>query len=404
MRSPYTPGVGLEPGFLAGREGVIVSYRSMLMTQNIGKNMLIAGLRGVGKSVLLKRLAAESAAAGWVPVLREMTKRNNHEEELVRGLLAEIALRLKGVTISRQQQRIGIGAQPEEVAENLDLEHLVKCFQGQPGDMGDKLLQTIKYISGIVAELKYQGLVFLFDEFQVLEDSGDHFSLSLILDMASRLQSSTSCPVHFVLAGLPTLQGKVIEAKPHAERLFQNVVTLGALENDDCRKAITEPLRLNGIPTRFATDLIETLVQETAGYPYFIQYFSNVAFSTFEHSPVTCADFETILPEVYAQLDEAFFAGRLFPLTGKERAVTLATAKIPAPFTPTQVLDALKLFGADVSMGAVQQYLLTLQAKNIIYRVRRGAYDYALPLFGRFLLRCLASEDPGTTLREVGQA
>jgi hypothetical protein len=180
-------------------------------------------------------------------------------------------------------------------------------------------------------------------------------------------------------------------------------VTLGALQTEDCRKAITEPLKLNGMPSRFTTELIGILTQETAGYPYFIQYFANVAFNTFDHSPVTGADFESILPEVYAQLDEAFFAGRLFPLTSKERAVTLATAKIPAPFTPTQVLDALKMFGAEVTMGAVQQYLLILQAKNVIYRVRRGAYDYALPLFGSFLLRCLASEDPWATLREVGQ-
>jgi hypothetical protein len=199
------------------------------------------------------------------------------------------------------------------------------------------------------------------------------------------------------------LHGKIIEAKPHAERLFQNVVTLGALQTEDCRKAITEPLKLNGMPTRFTTELIDILTQETAGYPYFIQYFANVAFNTFDHSPVTGADFESILPEVYAQLDEAFFAGRLFSLTSKERAVTLATAKIPAPFTPTQVLDALRMFGAEVTMGTVQQYLLILQAKNVIYRVRRGAYDYALPLFGSFLLRSLASEDPWATLREVGQ-
>jgi hypothetical protein len=142
----------------------------------------------------------------------------------------------------------------------------------------------------------------------------------------------------------------------------------------------------------FAPDLVELLVQETAGYPYFVQYFADVAFSTFEHSPVTRADGENILPEVYAQLDEAFFSGRLYPLTLKERAVTLATAKIPAPFTPTQVVDAVKSFGSDANMGTVQQYLLALQAKNIIYKVRRlPAPDQGLSLLIELIFKIRAS-------------
>ena len=399
-----TPGVGLDPSYLAGRDAVLADYRQRLTSAPLhGKNSLVTGLRGVGKSVLLKHLATEATSAGWIPVVREMTKRSNHEDELIRGLLADIALRLKGVTISRQQQRIGLGERTEKVAEEFDLDHLLFIFAHHPGDKGDKLLHTIKYVSGIATQLKYQGLVLLLDEFQILEDSSGQFSLTLVLDAASRLQSSTTCAVHFVLAGLPTLLGKIIEAKPHAERLFPNNLSLGALDAAATRQAILEPLKLAGAPDRFAPDLVELLVQETAGYPYFVQYFADVAFSTFEHSPVSRADVENILPEVYAQLDEAFFAGRLYPLTLKERAVTLATARVPAPFTPTQVVDAVKSFGSDANMGTVQQYLLALQAKNIIYKVRRGAYDYALPLFGRFLLRCLENEDPGVTLRDVGQ-
>jgi ABC-type transporter Mla maintaining outer membrane lipid asymmetry ATPase subunit MlaF len=96
MRSPYTPGVGLEPNFLAGRESVIDDYNQRLIKPAPhGKNMVISGLRGIGKSVLLKRLAVESAKAGWIPVLRELSKRSNREDELIRGLLAEMALRLK---------------------------------------------------------------------------------------------------------------------------------------------------------------------------------------------------------------------------------------------------------------------------------------------------------------------
>ena len=404
MRSPYTPGVGIEPNFLAGRQSVIDDYNERLAKPApYGKNMVISGLRGVGKSVLLKRLAVESAKAGWIPVLRELTKRSNREDELVRGMLAEIALRLKGVTISRQQKTIGIGTKVEKVSEELNLDHLIAVFEKHPGDKGDKLLHTLTYVAGITTQLKYLGLVLFLDEFQVMDDVDGNFGLSLILDTISRLQSSTTSPVHFVLAGLPTLLGKSIEVKPHVERLFPQVVTLIALEDKDTRKAIVEPLKQLKVPGRFSPDLVDLLAQETAGYPYFVQYFSDIAFSTFEHSPISRADFEGVLPEVYAQLDESFFAGRLYPLTLKERAITLATAKIAAPFTPSQVLDAVKSYGAEVTMGTVQQYLLTLQGKNVIYKVRRGAYDYALPLFGRFLVRCLETEDPTATLREVGQ-
>ncbi len=405
MRSPFTPGVGIDPAFLAGREDVIEGYRRRLADGSaIGKNVIVSGLRGVGKTVLLKRLASEAALAGWVPVTRELTRRSNRESELVHGLLAEVALRLKGVTISRQQTKIGLGGVSDKVIEEINLDHLMSVFEKHPGDKGDKLLRTISYVADIVTRLKKSGMVFLLDEFQVLEDDGDNFSLSLVLDAASRLQSSTSCHVHFVLAGLPTLMAKSIEAKPHVERLFPNVVTLGALDDKSTRQAIVEPLKQSQVPKRFAPDLLDLLVHETAGYPYFIQYFADVAFSTFDHSPVARKDFEEILPEVHARLDESFFAGRLQTLTSKERAVILATAKIPAPFTPTQVVEAVRSFGADVTMGAIQQYLLVFQNKNVIFKVRRGAYDYALPLFGGFLKRCLeGGEDPAQVLRELGQ-
>ena len=404
MRSPYTPGVGLDPSYLAGREFYIQEYNDRLANApHHGRNTIITGLRGVGKSVLVKHLALNAGHAGWLCVTRELTRRSNNEEELIRGLLAEMALRLKGVSISSGQKSIGLGKAGLQKTEELNLEHLLKVFSRQEGDKGDKLLQTIKYVAGIVAKIRASGLIIMLDEFQILEDAGGQYSLSLMLDLMSRLQSSTSLPVYFVLAGLPTLLGKCIEAKPHAERLFPVVLQLGPLSEEDSRKAITVPLETIQQPGRFAVDLVELLVKETEGYPYFVQYFADMAFNTFNHHPITRNDFERVLPEIYASLDESFFSGRLYPLTPKERAVTLATSKIAAPFTPTGVLEAVKSLGGEVTMGTIQQYLLTLQSKNIIYKVRRGAYQYALPLFGKFLTRCLEQEDPTSILRDMGQ-
>lgn len=409
MASPFTPGVGLEPAYLAGRASYIDDYRHRLKTSSIqGKNTLILGLRGVGKSVLLKYLVKEAQVAGWLPIYRELSKRSNNEDELIYGLLAEMALLLKGVTISGKQRQVGFASREEIVTENIDLEHLTKVFNDHAGDKGDKLQNVLKYVTEIIVKLSTKerplfGMVLMLDEFQLLEDQGQHFSLSLILDAVSKLQSSTSVPIHAVFAGLPTLLGKMVESKPHAERLFSSIINLKELSVEESREAIVETLKKYKYEKKFSSDLVDFITKTTIGYPYFIQYFSNVAFVTFGHEPVTSQDFQEILPELYAQLDETFYSGRMFPLTTKERAVTLATADLTAPFSPTQVLEAVKKLGGDVSMGTIQQYLLVLQNKNLIYKVRRGGYDYALPLFSEYLRRCRSTEDPSPVLQDLGQ-
>ena len=243
----------------------------------------------------------------------------------------------------------------------------------------------------------------MLDEFQVLEDHEGQYCLTLILDTLSKLQSSTDVQVHAVFAGLPVLLSKMAESKPHAERLFSNIIDLGVLDSEESRQAIVGPLKLVRKPNLFAKDLVEFIIKVSEGYPFFIQYFSDAAFSNFQHSPIKKSDLENILPEIYSKLDEHFYTPRFSLLSGRERAVTLASVDLPSEFTPTELLEALSGKGANVTMGTTQQYLLKLQSKKFFYRVRRGSYSYALPLFRRFLKRCLdVGEDPKGTLKDLG--
>lgn len=400
---PFTPGVGLEPKYLAGRQKYILEYEKRLgAIQLQQKNTLAMGLRGVGKSVLLKTLARHALEKGWIPVVRELSRRSNHEDELIQGLLGEVALRLKGVTISRTEKSLGIGEKKPKT-KAIGIEDIQMVFRGAAGDKGDKLLAVFQTVSNVARAIGASGLVLMLDEFQLLEDHEGQYCLTLILDTLSKLQSSTDVQIHAVLAGLPTMLSKMAESKPHAERLFSNIIDLGTLDSEESRKAIVEPLRLVRKPNLFAKDLVDFIVKVSEGYPFFIQYFSDAAFSNFQHAPIKKSDFEKILPEIYSKLDEHFYTPRFSLLSGRERAVTLASVDLPPEFTPTELLEALLKKGAKVTMGTTQQYLLKLQQKNIFYKIRRGTYSYALPFFSRFLKRCLeGGEDPSETLKDLG--
>ncbi len=406
MNSPFTPGVGLEPKFLAGRDAYLKSYQQRLsFTQNQQKNTLIMGLRGVGKSVLMRQLEKVALNNKYVPVFREVSKRNNTEDEFIQALLAEMALRFKGVTISSQRKKMGISADVEINPEKIDLNHLVGYFNQSPGDKGDKLIATLTYLTNICKQLGLAGLVLLFDEFQLLEDhkEKDQYSLSLILDAVSKIQSSTDAPFHVVFAGLPTMLTKMAEIKPHVERLFSNVIDLGPLEEEETRKAIVEPLKLAGQPERFSKDLVEALLDKTQGYPFFVQYFANEVYFYFQHSPITAKDFLSILPEVFAKLDEHFYLPRYSNLSEKERAVVLVSSSLGPMFSPTDLLQIVKDNGGNITVNAISQYILTLQEKNFLYKVRRGLYTYAMPLFGEFLKRRLEDgESPKKVLETLG--
>lgn len=406
-RSPFTPGVGLEPRYLAGREPYVTSYRQRLQfAQTQQKNTLVVGLRGVGKSVLLKTFEKVALDQGYLPVLKEVSKRNNNEDELIQSLLADLALKLKGITLSKHRTSIALGKNTETVAEPVDMNHLLTKFHVCPGDKVDKLIGTLTYVSDLCLQLKLKGLVLLFDEFQLLQDDPDKncYSMSLLLDSISRIQSSTSYPIHAVIAGLPTVVGKMAESKPHVERLFSNVADLGALDPEASRLAIFEPLAQTNQSDKFAPDLITFLTEITAGYPFFIQYFSNEAYENFQHSQITRSEFDTILPEINAKLDEHFYSPRFLSLTTKERAIVMVSSFIKSPFSPTDLLAMVNERGGEISMGGIQQYLLALQEKNIIYKVRRGTYDYAIPLLQGFLGRCMNNgEDPVPVIKDLGQ-
>lgn len=401
--NPFTPGVGQEPLFLSGRAIETESYKTRTLANSAGQmNSIIIGLRGVGKTVLAKKLAKIARGNQWLPLLREMSNRSNDENQLIKGILAELAILLKGVKISRPSGEMGFTASGLKEVE-FGYDELEKLFQQTPGDNSDKLLQVFSVVAKIASEFGFRGLVILFDEFQLLEDQNQNYSLSLILDCISRAQALGSNQFHTVLVGLPTMISKIVSAKPHSERLFPNIIEIGPLDNLSARDAILMPLKTAKMADLFAADLIDELVSVTEGYPYFLQFFSYKIVETFTHQPITASDFKSILPELFIGLDQLFYAGRLNALTEKEKAVALASAKIQAPFSPTQLQKCLNVFGRNINMNTVQQYILSLQNKNILYKIKRGEYGYALPLFKEFLLRLDKTESYDSVLSEIGQ-
>lgn len=173
----------------------------------------------------------------------------------------------------------------------------------------------------------------------------------------------------------------LVEAKTYAERMFQARV-FGRLEPDDSRKAITKPLENTNLS--LSEDLIEKLITETRGYPYFLQFYCFYLIDNVPKRKLDRKDFEKIYPFLLKRLDESFFMGRFSRTSDGERDLLSKVLDLGDELDVSEIRKRIKK-----TRGAVNLVLNSLTGKGILYRVRRGKYSFALPLFREFLKRNL---------------
>jgi len=389
FENPFRPGAGHAPPHLAGRDAEKREFERLLGQTTILENLVLTGLRGVGKTVLLDTFKPLAIGHGWHWVGADLSESVSvSEHALATRLLADLSVVSSSVAVG-EQAATGFGRRPESVM--LDFKTLVAIYDQTPGLVADKLKAVLELVAEATAGESRKGVVFAYDEAQNLVDSpaAGEFPLSLLLDVFQSIQRK-GIPFMLALTGLPTLFPKLVEARTFAERMFR-VVALDRLDEEASREAILKPIESTYCPVRFSDESVATICAESGGYPYFIQFICREVYDAFIQTYDDGRVSPVPLDAITRKLDSDFFAGRWARATDRQRQLLWAIAHLETSngeFTVQEIVESSKdLLAKPFSNSHANQMLSSMGEMGLIYKNRWGRYSFAVPLFDRFIQR-----------------
>jgi hypothetical protein len=386
IKNPFSPGAGSPPPELVGRDGILEQARILLgriKEKRPEKSILLTGLRGVGKTVLLNEIERLAVKAGYrtvsleahedkslaaliVPPLRkllfELDRVAGAGDKAKRGL-AVLKGFMNGVKVRLGEIEIGLDIDPEKgAADSGDLE----------SDLPNLFLAVAE-----AAEERSTPIALLIDELQYFNQK----ELSALIMAMHKMQQRQS-PMVLLGAGLPILPGLAGESKSYAERLF-SFPDIGALSEPDAIKALRDPTQAAGVDFEMAA--LKETVRLTQGYPYFLQEWGYQAWNRAVAPPITLQVVHEATPTVIQRLDQNFFRVRFDRLRPSERRFLRAMAGLGGGAHRTgDIADAL---GVKItSLGPVRANLIQ---KGMIYSPAHGDMAFTVPLFDQFMLRAM---------------
>jgi hypothetical protein len=395
LGNPFRPGAGHMPPYLAGRQMETEEFNRMLKQDVILQNMILTGLRGVGKTVLLDTLKPIAIRAGWLWVGTDLSESTTiSEERLAVRMIADLSVVTSSLVL-RTQDVVGIGFRPSRATQThtLDYDTLHEIFDRTPGLIADKLkavLETV-WVHLAKAKSKPRGVVFAYDESQNLSDhaSKDQYPLSLMLDVFQSIQKR-NVSFMLVLAGLPTLLPKLVDARTFAERMF-HVLFLDRLDRRDSRDAIIRPIAGARCPIHLDSKSIDVITDVSGGYPYFIQFICREVYDSFIQKLERREKPSVPIQEITRKLDCDFFAGRWARATDRQRELLGIISNLEncdREFTVQEVAEKSKsISDKPFSPSHINQMLVALGNAGLVYKNRHGKYSFAVPLLGQFILR-----------------
>ncbi len=394
IENPFTPSAGHNPPYLAGRDKEKKEFIKFLEQKIIMANVILTGLRGVGKTVLLNEFKSLAISKGWLWVGNDLAESASvSEEAIAKRLLTDLSLVTSDVTFSVQKET-GIGFNVAEKLKELKLsfENLLLIYESLPGLVSDKIKGILEIVWACLRDKGYQGIIFAYDEAQTISDQPhkEQYPVALILDVFQSIQRR-NIPFMLVLTGLPTLQSKLVDSRTFAERMFKTIF-LTKLSNADSREAIIIPIKKKGSP-EFTEGSIEIIIKESGGYPYFIQFICKEVFDILIQK-IEQNEMATVpMDSINAKLDNDFFAGRWTKITDRQREMLSVIARLENcqdEFTVQDVVAKSKELLPNPFAGGgshVNQMLSTLAEIGIVYKNRHGKYSLAVPLLDKFILR-----------------
>ncbi|RIK04921.1 MAG: AAA family ATPase [Acidobacteria bacterium] len=393
VANPFAPGAGTPPPELAGRDALIETMRVALervRRRLPTKSILMVGLRGVGKTVLLDQMARDCEGAGissirieapedrslpamLAPELRQSLlrlSRNQRARDRAQRALRALAGFAKAMKLTYRDIEVGVDFDPEPgLADNGDLEHDLQA-----------LLET----AGTAAREAETALALFVDELQYVQEE----QLAALITALHRT-TQQRLPVVLVGAGLPQLRARTGRAKSYAERLF-DFPEVGPLDPAAAKQAIFKPAQDHGVDV--TAEALDRIVEVTRCYPYFVQEWGKHSWDVAAASPITEEDVAAASITAVAALDESFFRVRFDRLTPAERRYLRAMAELgPGPHRSGDISQVL---GRSVtSLGPVRAQLI---AKGMIWSPFHGDTAFTVPLFDEFMIRIM----PGNEWRD----
>jgi hypothetical protein len=345
------------------------------------------GLRGVGKTVLLDRMRDDAEASGvytlrieapegrslpaiLAPQLRQALLKLSRQEQAkdvaVRALRA-LAGFAKSLKIKYSDIEVGFDQEPEPgLADNGDLEND---------------LQDLLAAAGAAAKAAGTALAIFVDEMQYIEEE----QLAALITSLHRT-TQRKLPVILIGAGLPQLPGRMGKAKSYAERLF-NFPTVGPLSPEATKLAVAKPAQEQGVD--ITPKALEKIVEETSGYPYFVQEWGKHSWDIAQSSPITEQDVADASTSAVAALDESFFKVRFDRLTTGEKRYLRAMAELGEG--PHRSGDIAAQLRRDVTaLAPIRNQLIN---KGMVWSPNHGGTAFTVPLFDEFMLRIMPGND-----------
>src|SRR5436305_5787530 len=385
VRNPYAPGAGQRPPELAGRDAELSAFDVVLERIAHGRperSLVLTGLRGVGKTVLLNQLRSAAISRGWGtgkiearpeqslrrPVssalhmaLRELGPRHRDQESMdaVLGVLKAFAQRPSADAKVRERWQPGIDVPPAS-------------GRADSGDMEIDLVELLSDAAGLAADVG-KGVALFIDEMQDVAPD----DVSAICAACHEL-SQQGAPLIVVGAGLPHLPAVLSASKSYSERLFR-YLRIDRLDREAADRALLAPAEREGV--EFEPAALDKLYAAADGYPHFVQAYRKVTWDRAAASPITAADVEMAAPVAEAELAVGFFGSRYDRATPAEREYMHAMAMLGDDPVPTaQVADELGRKPSSLSPSRDG-----LIKKGLIYSSERGLIAFTVPHFGKFL-------------------
>ena len=385
------------PPYLAGREPEIEMFRELLKQDVILKNVVLTGLRGTGKTVLLETWKPIAISQKWLWVGTDLSESTSvSEERLVVRLLTDLSVVTSGIVL--REPIASAGFAPVSKDERLGYEKLLEIYRRNTGLPSDKLKALLEFLWDRLKPHGLKGIIFAYDEAQTMADHADkeQFPLSLMLDVFQSIQKK-GIPFMLVLVGLPTLFPKLVDARTFSERMFE-VITLSKLDHEASKQAIVQPTAKFKEEAQFNDQSVELIIKTSAGYPYFIQFICREIYDLFlQKINIGQKPVPVPMDEITRKLDRNFFAGRWGRATDRQRELLAVIASLKdsdREFTVQEIVEQAKSRGDSFSNSHVSQMLVTLSNAGLIYKNRYGKYSFAVPLLGQFILRQAEEVNP----------
>jgi hypothetical protein len=379
--NPYNPGAGVPPPELAGRDNLVEIANVAIARAKGGrpaKSAIMLGLRGVGKTVLLNAFEAIAEEQGCQTALLEIDPGTPLAQQLA-PQLQHILHRLDRVKKAGNEVQKAFGA----------LRAFASMFKATVGDVdfgfavtpatGDLSIDLTDLFVAIAEAAKKRdtAVILLIDEIQYLQKD----DLSALI-MAMHKIAQRQLPLLLFGGGLPQLAKLAGDAKSYAERLF-DYPPIGPLDAAGARLALSAPAEREGV--KYAKDALDYVIEQTGGYPFFLQVWGSHCWDAAQKSPITLADAKRASETAIAALDEGIFKVRLARLTERQKAYARAMADFGAePVNSSDVANALNL-----SLSQAAPIRDELIKKGMAYSPERGLIGFTVPKFDEYMRRAM---------------